>query len=131
MATNTHNKYTNTVVKAFVGNEGQFSVDEVTVAVTADTELGDVLYNNAGTWTLVNAANVDSAAGVLVDPRLQFGVGANTDFAAGNHTLQVARRNVLINRDSLNYASDVDTAPERTSAETALLALGVKVVESY
>lgn len=119
----TFDRRPSSVIKKLIGNEGEWSIDEVTVLVDADTVIGDVLYNNSGTWTRVNAANTGNAAGVLVDDNLRFTIPA-----AGNHTLKVLRRGAVVDRQYLEYASDVDQPTEVTAAETALLTQGIKVV---
>lgn len=129
MAT-TFDRRPSSVIKWTSSDGGEYEIDEVSVLVTADTEIGDVLYNNSGTWTLVNAANTANAAGILVDERLRFGVAGIG--GAGTQTgIQVLRRASIADRDYYNYAADVDTGAERTAAETALLSQGIKTVEGY
>lgn len=114
------------VVQKHVTDTMELEADAVTVAVTADTEIGDVLYNDSGTWRLVNAANVSNAAGVLIDPALRFN---RPD--AGNHTMLVFRRLGVVNGDNLNFASDVNTTTLRNSAIAALLTQNIKVSEGF
>lgn len=115
------------VLKRTLSESGEYEIDEVTVLVTDATQIGDVLYNNAGTWTLVAVANTADAAGVLVDERLRF----DGEVANGNQTLQVIRRGSIVDRQYLSFAADIDTAPERLAVETALLTQGIKTVEGF
>lgn len=124
----TFNLRPSSVIKKDVTDTQELEVDSVTVLVDDDSTIGDVLYNNSGTWTRVNAANVDNAAGILVDESLRFN---ETTPANGNQTLRVARRLIVAPRDALNYAADVNTDALRTAAETALLTQHIKVVEGY
>lgn len=123
MATTTFSRRESSVIQKQVTDTLELEVDAVTVLVDADTRIGTVLYNNSGTWTTVNAANVGSAAGVLVDDDLRFEIPA-----AGNHTLNVARRLVVVNEENLLYAADVNTTALENSAKAALLTQNIKTV---
>lgn len=114
------------VIKLTLSENGEYEIDDVTCLVTANTQIGDVVYNNSGTWTLVAVANTANAAGVIVDERLRFGV--DEVGGAGSRTLQVLRRGAIVDRQYLNYAADIDTDAERTAVETQLLTEGIKTV---
>lgn len=106
-----------------VGDRKEYAIDYVDVLVTATTQIGDVLYDNAGTFTLVDVANTANAAGVLVDERL-LDAGA---VEAGTVKMKVARRACGVGANYLQYAADVDTTAEVEAVQAALLAAGIKV----
>ena len=114
------------VIKWAASPTREFEIDQVTVLVDSNTEIGTVVYNNSGTWTRVNAANVTNAAGIVVDDRLRFGV--DEVGGAGNQTLSVLRRNAVAGRTVLEYAADVNSSTLTDQAEAALLTQGIKVV---
>lgn len=97
-----------------------------TVTVTSGMEVGAVLESTsvAGKYTLVAAATAGNADGVLIDERVY------DDLAAGDHTLAVLVRGpAVVANDSLSFAADVDTDPEKQAAFDALKAAGILVFE--
>lgn len=119
-----HDRYVSDVLAYVVGNAYEYTVDTVDVAVTSTSQIGDVLYDNAGVWTLVNVANTANAAGVLVDESLTI-KGA---LEAGTIPLKVAKRSCGVGSEYLQYAADVDTQAEKDAVNAALLSNGIKVV---
>jgi len=124
---NTFSRRESSIIQKQVTDTLELEVDAVTVAVTADTRIGTVLYNNAGIWTTVNAANVDNAAGVLVDDNFRF-FDETTPPTAGNQTLNVAVGLVVVNENNLLYAADVNTTALENSAKAALRTHNIKAV---
>lgn len=122
MSADTHDRYISNVLLYTLGDRPEYAIDVESVLVTTGMTPGAVLYDNSGTWTLVAAANVANAAGVLVDERAIYG-----DLDTGATNLKVAKRTCAVARDFLTYAADVDTQGEIDSAEAALVALGIKI----
>ena len=122
MASDTHDRYVSNVLLYTVGDKPEYSIDVETVNVTSGMTTGAVLYDNAGTWELVDVASTASAAGVLVDENAIYG-----DLPTGNTSLKVAKRTCAVSANYLSYAADVDTQGEKDAVNDVLEAAGIKV----
>ena len=104
--------------------EKYYSRDVVTVAAGADLTVGAVL----GKIT-ANGKYVLSNPGVSDGSENPVAVLAKDAAAAAADVTDalVFTRDCILRRDALNYHADIDTAPERATAQAALLALGIKL----
>jgi len=96
----------------------------VDVAVVSGMKVGAVLYDAAGTLTLVDVANTAAAEAILIDDSVY-------DLAAGTHALTVLFRGpAAVSAAALSYAADVDTALEKAAVNAALeAATGIAVYD--
>lgn len=111
------------VVKYEEGTNHGYCREMISVLLTPTSENGDVLRDNAGTFELVDAANVANAAAILIDNDV-YDLRPDT----GTATVEVAalvRGDAIVAEQALNYAADVDTPAERAAAAAALEALGI------
>lgn len=111
------------VIKHEYLDKGYTRID-ATVTVVDGMSVGAVLESTsvAGKYTLVAAATVANADGVLVDEKVY------DDLAAGDHVLAVLVRGPSVVADkSLTFAADVDTDNEKQAAYSALEAAGIVV----
>lgn len=95
------------------------------VTLTPTSEIGDVLYDNAGNLALVDVLNTANTEAVLVDTtvytkRPSTGT-VNVDMAV------MVRGSAILSASALNYAADVDTANEKAAVNAVLESLGILV----
>lgn len=97
------------------------------VTLTPTSEIGDVLYDNAGNLALVDVANTANTEAILIDPE----VYANRpDSGTANVDMAVLVRGAaIVADDMLNYAADVDTQNEKDAVNAVLEGLGILVRE--
>lgn len=95
------------------------------VTLTPTSEIGDVLYDNAGNLALVNVANTAGAEAILIDKEVY-----NKRPASGTANVEMAvlvRGAAIVAGASLNYAADVDTDNEKAAVNAVLEGLGILV----
>lgn len=97
------------------------------VTLTPTSAIGDVLYDVSGHLAIVNVANTANTEAVLVDTnvyKLRPSTGtSNVDMAV------MVRGGAILADGALNYAADVDTAPEKAAVNAVLEGLGILVRE--
>ncbi len=99
-----------------------YSFEEVSVTIADGMRSGAVLEPSGSNWIWVVPANTANAAAVLLDTRAD----QETQLAAGNHTLVVARRGATINSNRLSFTAAVN-ATQLAAAVSALGDEGIKV----
>ncbi len=107
--------------------EHGFCRKTLTVTLSPTSEIGDVMYDNAGNYALVDVANTASAAAVLIDTNV-YSLRPST----GTSNVAVAclvRGSAIVADDMLNYAADVNLDAEKTAVNAVLEGLGILVRE--
>lgn len=97
------------------------------VTLTPTSEIGDVLYDNAGNLVLVDVLNTASTEAILVDPTVY-----TKRPATGTANVEMAvmvRGSAIVADDALNYAADVDLDAEKAAVNAVLEGLGILVRE--
>ena len=115
------------VIQSEYGLENGYARETVSVLLSSDSSIGDVLYDNSGTYELVDVANTASASAINVDPETYNNL---PDSGTVSVDLAVLVRGPSVVGDAnLNYASDVDTDAEKTAVNDVLEAAGIVVRE--
>lgn len=117
-------QYLSNVLVNAVGDDTNYTIDEVTVTIASGMASGAVLELSGGKYIWTVAANVANAVAVLCDERAEVDGG----LTAGDHTLKVIARSATVGREYLTYSGAV-TSGNKTTAEAALLAVGIKAVD--
>jgi hypothetical protein len=113
------------LLKMESGKEWGFCRETMSVTLTPSSDIGDVLYDNAGDLALVAQVNTANASAVLIDPT----VVAKRP-ATGSTVVNVAvlvRGPSVVADAALNFNADINTDGEKQALYDVLKGLGIVV----
>ena len=100
-----------------------FSRKVVTVTLTPESELGDVLANTDDVWSLVTVATTTNELAVLIDPEI-YAQKPTTGTAEVKAT--VIYQECIVGLQALNFGADIDTDAEVEAVLAQLASKGIK-----